>query len=436
VALVKGIDVSGVRGDVDWRRVVAQGYRFAFVKATEGLDFHDPQFGHGRWRAMREAGIVRGAYHYARPQAGRRGRDEAAFFLSAVHDAGGLRPGDLPLCLDVEWKECTLTGAQIKAWCSDFCTAVHEATGRDVITYTGDFWRDRVGRLGPPRHGEQLWLPVYGPNDGKTRVAPETLVPRGFRLLMHQWTDKGHVDGVQAQPVDLNVWFGTLAQLRSLCDGGAVAARRPRPRPAPPPPAVTSAAADGAMSVKDVQRALRAIGWPIADDGDLGDATTEAIADFQRGYALMPLRVSGRPGPKTNAALRECVANGGRCSEHFAFAEFRSKGNGWIKVDRALLLGLERYRKAVGGPVEIVSAYRDPEHNEAVGGAPSSQHLFGNAADVPFALHRVQVRALRVFSGIGYQEGSDLVRHVDVRHRGPNTTGGTLANPTEWVYTH
>lgn len=186
-------------------------------------------------------------------------------------------------------------------------------------------------------------------------------------------------------------------------------------------------------STRAVQQSLRAIGWPLAADGVFGPRTREAVRDFQRGYTFESLGSSGRAGPKTRAALRASAANGGRASEHFTFREFRSKGNGWIKVDRALLQGLERYRRLLGRPVTIVSGYRDPAHNAAVGGAPNSQHLFGNAADVPPALSLDRVRALRAFSGIGVDAATGLVRHVDVRHRGPNPTGGTVANPTVFV---
>lgn len=187
------------------------------------------------------------------------------------------------------------------------------------------------------------------------------------------------------------------------------------------------------MSTREVQQALRDIGWPVRVDGVFGPQTRAAVRDFQRGYTFARLGSSGRAGPKTRAALRACVANGGRCSEHFRFREFRSKGDGWIKVDRALVDGLERYRRLLGRPVTVISGYRDPAHNAAVGGASSSQHLFGNAADIPPALPLDRVRALRAFSGIGVDRATGLVRHVDVRRRGPNPTGGTVANPTVFV---
>lgn len=184
------------------------------------------------------------------------------------------------------------------------------------------------------------------------------------------------------------------------------------------------------MSTRAVQQALRKIGWPVEVDGVFGPQTSAAVRDFQRGYTFERLGSSGRAGPRTRAALRACVANGGRCSEHFRFREFRSKGDGWIKVDRALVRGLERYRGLLGKPVTIISGYRDPAHNVAVGGASNSQHLFGNAADIPPALSLALVRGLRAFSGIGVDRATGLVRHIDVRHRGPNPTGGTLANPS------
>jgi GH25 family lysozyme M1 (1,4-beta-N-acetylmuramidase) len=434
-ATVSGIDVNDYRGDIDWHKVVAAGHRFAFVKTTEGLDYRDKCFGPKRWQAMREAKIIRGAYHFARPQHGRRGRDEAQFFLSVLDEAGGRKSGDLPLVLDVEWPKTPLRGAELRDWCSDFCTTVRQATGRGCLVYTGNFWHEFV-RLGPPKNGSNLWYAIYGPDDARTRVDPRSHVPAGYRLLMHQWTSKGQVSGVQKGPVDLNVWFGTLAELRALCrdpKAGRPGAR-PRPQPATSTPA-PGTAKPRRMTTEDIQHALQQIGWPVADDGDYGAKTTEAVKDFQRGYLLETLPVNGKAGPKTRQALRACVAGGGRCSRHFTFKEFASKGDGWIKVDRALVRGLERYRRRLGRPVTVVSGYRDPAHNASVGGKSQSQHLFGNGVDIPPVLSTEEVKALRVFSGIGYQQGSGLVRHVDVRHRGPNTTRGTLAAPTTWLYT-
>jgi len=179
----------------------------------------------------------------------------------------------------------------------------------------------------------------------------------------------------------------------------------------------------------ELQRSLRLLGWPLRVDGVIGERTEAAVRDFQRGYAFATLVAGGGVGPHTAQALRVSIRRGGRCSQHFTFRSFRSPGDGWIKLDRALVRGLERYRAALGAPVAIVSGHRDPAWNAAHGGAPGSQHLHGTAADVEPALGIADVLALRAFSGIGYDPVSGLVRHLDVRHCGPDPGRATVARP-------
>jgi hypothetical protein len=181
-----------------------------------------------------------------------------------------------------------------------------------------------------------------------------------------------------------------------------------------------------------LQRALRLLGWPIRVDGSYGDQTAAAVRDFQRGYAFSTLLASGRAGPRTRAALRTSIRRGIRASPHFSFRDFRSPGDGWIKLDRALVRGLEAYRAELGEPVAILAGYRDAAWNAARGGAPDSQHLHGTAADLEPALPLERVHALRVFSGLGYDPATGLVHHVDVRHCGPDPDGSTPARPATW----
>lgn len=187
------------------------------------------------------------------------------------------------------------------------------------------------------------------------------------------------------------------------------------------------------ISTVELQRNLRLLGWPIKVDGVLGEQTLEAVRDFQRGWAFSSLVASGNAGPRTHAALRASIRRGGRCSQHFTFRTFRCPGSGWIKLDRALVRGLEAYRAAAGGPVTILSGHRDADCNDAHDGLPGSQHLHGVAADVEPALGVEQVIALHAFSGIGYDAETGLVRHLDVRHCGPDPGGATVARPVVWA---
>ena len=47
-----------------------------------------------------------------------------------------------------------------------------------------------------------------------------------------------------------------------------------------------------------------------------------------------------------------------------------------------LVLWLDLFRSAWGGPVKINSGFRCPAHNKEVGGAERSRHLLGCAADI------------------------------------------------------
>src|SRR5690625_3029971 len=64
-----GQDVSGWQGRVDWAAQAAAGSRFSYVKATEGRSYRSPDFDH-QYIGAGEAGLVRGGYHFARPDSG------------------------------------------------------------------------------------------------------------------------------------------------------------------------------------------------------------------------------------------------------------------------------------------------------------------------------------------------------------------------------
>jgi hypothetical protein len=65
---------------------------------------------------------------------------------------------------------------------------------------------------------------------------------------------------------------------------------------------------------------------------------------------------------------------------------------------------------------------------------PNSQHLYGNAIDPNRSLELAPVLKVKRFSGIGTSKATGLVRHLDVRHLGPNTTGSTIERPARWYY--
>ena len=96
-----------------------------------------------------------------------------------------------------------------------------------------------------------------------------------------------------------------------------------------------------------------------------------------------------------NWSSRSEIVKSMRLSEHFALAEFtrsrKAQARGinnnpsaeaveWMK--KLCQQVLEPARQAWGQPIFITSGYRCPELNRVVGGAPNSQHLLGQAADI------------------------------------------------------
>lgn len=180
------------------------------------------------------------------------------------------------------------------------------------------------------------------------------------------------------------------------------------------------------MDARGIQQALRDIGWPIGVDGNIGAITKQAVRDFQAGLVFINMAIDGIPGPATQHELRVCLERGGRCGLFFTYREFKSKGNGWIRVNRNLVFGLDRYRERFG-PTSIISGYRDPAHNRRVGGASASRHMAADAADIRPIVTVSQVRTLGRFTGIGYNASTGRVSHVDCRPGNPGS-------PVVWRY--
>lgn len=73
-------------------------------------------------------------------------------------------------------------------------------------------------------------------------------------------------------------------------------------------------------------------------------------------------------------------------SPAFRVREFRCRdGSDAIMIDQTLVVLLQAIREHFGKAVTITSGYRTAAHNKSVGGAKSSQHLLGRAADIQVA---------------------------------------------------
>ena len=102
---------------------------------------------------------------------------------------------------------------------------------------------------------------------------------------------------------------------------------------------------------------------------------------------------------------------------NFSPAEIACRGTGKLLVNEAALDTLQALRVRLGKPLIVLSAYRSPEHNRAVGGAKASKHMKGIAFDIAMANHdpeafEAAARAIG-FQGFGFYPRSGFI-HIDL----------------------
>ena len=97
---VLGVDISSYQGKITWSTWTKRDKQFTYVKATEGTGFVNPQFGQ-QYNGAHAAGMIRGAYHFARPDVSG-GAEQAEYFIA--HGGGWRADGTtLPGALDIEY---------------------------------------------------------------------------------------------------------------------------------------------------------------------------------------------------------------------------------------------------------------------------------------------------------------------------------------------
>jgi lysozyme len=194
---LRGIDVSRFDGTVDWAAVAGSGVSFAFAKASEGLTVRDDAFA-ANWAGMKGSGLVRGAYHFFRPDDD--GTAQADAFLDCV---GSFEPGDLSPVLDWEVAGDGDAASAI-ASAQDFIAEIQARTGRATILYTyPSFWKS----LGEPAQfaSNPLWL---ASDEASCPAAPRPW----SEWLFWQSSDEGQVAGVGGA-VDLDRFMGSMDEL-------------------------------------------------------------------------------------------------------------------------------------------------------------------------------------------------------------------------------
>lgn len=199
--MIHGSDISHHQGMVDFD-ALRTATEFVIVKATEGVGYEDPAF-RRNWTEAKRVGLVRGAYHFARPDLGNGAEKEADYFLSRVP----MEVGDL-LVLDAEDAPNRPRYGHWATWAHEFLMRCESAVGFKPLIYLNlDFIR-RYRFEGVVSSGYGLWLARWDHDPD----APRPATPWPF-VAMRQWTSSGSLPGVSGR-VDRNVFYGSREQLR------------------------------------------------------------------------------------------------------------------------------------------------------------------------------------------------------------------------------
>ena len=197
---VVGIDVSEYQGKIRWSYVdtIEEKYplRYALIRATVGRDRLDRQF-KKNWIGAKENKMIRGAYHYYRPN--ENSLEQAELFIKTVT----LKKGDLPPVLDIEKLPKNQSIERLKVGLRRWLTAVEKHYGVRPIIYSGEKYYDDF--LKEEFSDYLFWIANY--NFYREEIQDD--------WLFWQFTEKAVVPGIDAK-VDVNIYNGDLQQLQFI----------------------------------------------------------------------------------------------------------------------------------------------------------------------------------------------------------------------------
>ena len=195
-----GLDVSEFQGKIDWTLIetIESNYplEFVFIRATAGNDRVDGRF-EENWLGAKEREIIRGAYHYYRPN--ENSLEQAKLFIKTVK----LKKGDLPPVLDIEKLPKGQSLDSLKVGLRRWLNAVEAHYKVKPIIYTGEKYYDDF--LKEDFSDYLFWIANY--NFYREKI--------GEDWLFWQFTEKASVSGIQGN-VDFNIFNGDVEQLRFI----------------------------------------------------------------------------------------------------------------------------------------------------------------------------------------------------------------------------
>lgn len=198
--IVQGIDVSKWQGEIDWKKVKADGYEFVIIRmgyrgyGETGELALDEMF-HRNIREAQTAGLDTGVYFFSQAINEEEALEEADFVLNALKGYELQFPivYDPELIRDQPARTNDVTGEQFTKNTIAFCEAI-KAAGYEPMIYSNMIWEAFLFDM-TKLQDYPFWYADY-----------ETVPQTPYHFVMWQYSETGTVDGISGN-VDLNIMF-------------------------------------------------------------------------------------------------------------------------------------------------------------------------------------------------------------------------------------
>ena len=195
---IKGIDVSSYQGNIDWKKVAADGVKFVILRGTLKNGTMDTTF-EKNYKGATENGLDVAVYHFSYALNSNTAINDA---INLVNKLNGKK---IPIWLDLEW---STQGKLGKAKISEIAVAFVQACknlGYECHIYSNlDWYKNYYEPTILASIGCKFWIARYGANNGKYE---EKYKPNVGEYIW-QYTSKGSVNGISGN-VDMNMKFET-----------------------------------------------------------------------------------------------------------------------------------------------------------------------------------------------------------------------------------
>ncbi|NLA24171.1 MAG: glycoside hydrolase family 25 protein [Bacteroidales bacterium] len=198
---VFGIDVSEYQKSINWRLLSEEkSLKFIFIRASAGNNRIDKNFT-TNWHAAQQNNIIRGAYHYYRPD--ENSATQALNFINTVN----LNSGDLPPVLDIEAYSKVQSTNSLKTGLLNWLKIVEEHYNITPIIYTFPNMYKAVFKNDKRFNKYPIWIAYLNLSDDAASFVENW----SFRQVSHV----GIINGIDAE-VDINIFNGNFEDLEKI----------------------------------------------------------------------------------------------------------------------------------------------------------------------------------------------------------------------------